>query len=165
MFWLKLTLLPAAHLVLHVTLPHPTLTLLISVFPKHPKFSHLPQGLCTCCARSQARLPWRSPRRPLHLFHVLAQISPSRELLGCPMVRNSMLSLLRARVQSLVGELRSHKLHGMAGENSITFQRDLPALSANPDTQDLGRSCSPTAWPQPSEITSLDYLVAISLPS
>ena len=74
-----------------------------------------------------------------------------------------MLSLLRARVQSLVGELRSHKLHGMAGENSITFQRDLPALSANPDTQDLGRSCSPTAWPQPSEITSLDYLVAISL--
>jgi len=30
------------------------------------------------------------------------------------MVRTLGLALLRARVQTLVGELRSHKLHGMA---------------------------------------------------
>ena len=54
-----------------------------------------------------------------------------------------MFSLLRAWVQSLVGELRSHKLHGMAGENSITFQRDLPALSANLGTQDPGIQLQP----------------------
>ena len=37
-FWLKLMLFPIAHLVLHVSLPHPALTSLISLFPKHPKF-------------------------------------------------------------------------------------------------------------------------------
>lgn len=46
-------------------------------------------------------------------------------------------------VQFLVGELRSHRLHGMARENSITFQRDLPALSANLGTQDPGLQLQP----------------------
>ena len=32
---------------------------------------------------------------------------------GGPVARTLVLSLMNARVQSLVGELKSHKLHGM----------------------------------------------------
>ena len=123
-------------------LPH-ALTLLISLFPKHPECFLPTTGPSHLLCLPPGTPSLVSPQRPLYLFQVSAQISPSRELPGGPMGRNSMFSLLSAWVQCLVGELRSHRLHGMARENSITFQRDLPALSANLGTQDPGLQLQP----------------------
>ena len=45
--------------------------------------------------------------------------------------QDSMLSLPRARVQCLVGELRSHKLHGQKKKNTHTHKDSTHFLSSN----------------------------------
>lgn len=162
-FWLELRLFPKPTWC--STCPSLTLTdlthLLVSqtprVFPTH----HRAFAFAVPAPRHASLV---SPQRPLLSLSGLSTNITFQELPGGPMGRNSHV-LTTECLGSMPGwGTTSHRLHGMARENYHLPETSCP-LGKPGHTGPWAQARTPLCGPQLFEITSLDYLAAVGLPS